>query len=223
MSTVRTKKKANRGSSPRARSESMAETREALLRAGAELFAARGLDGPSLDDICAAAGKTRGAFYVHFEDRDAFLVAVMERIGLPLLDEIFDGATDLATVASRFLSAAMSGAYPLTREGGVRPHQLIDACMRSPAIRARYVGLVRDAIDRLAAILASDVPAQSREVATFLLAAVIGAQTMLELGVAIDLPRTGASLLPLLGGQRDPSPRSLSPRTDPRRSRPRRS
>ncbi|HWB76111.1 MAG TPA: TetR/AcrR family transcriptional regulator [Nannocystaceae bacterium] len=178
----------------------MAETRDALLRAGAELFAARGLDGPSLDDICAAAGKTRGAFYVHFEDRDAFLVAVMERIGLPLLDEIFAGATNLATVASRFLSAAATGAYPLTRKGGVRPHQLIDACMRSPAIRARYVGLVRDAIDRLAAIVANDVaPAHAREVATFLLAAVIGAQTMLELGVPIDLPRTGASLLTLLG------------------------
>lgn len=197
----------------------MAETREALLRAGAELFAARGLDGPSLDDICAAAGKTRGAFYVHFEDRDAFLVAVMERIGLPLLDEIFDGATDLATVATRFLSAAVTGAYPLTREGGVRPHQLIDACMRSPAIRARYVALVRDAIDRLAAILATEV-AHAREVATFLLAAVIGAQTMLELGVAIDLPRTGASLLSLLADSRDSSAR---PHTETRRSRPRRS
>src|SRR5689334_10856473 len=151
MSTVRAKKRANRGYLPRARAESMAETRAALLRAGEELFGKRGLDGPSLDDICAAAGKTRGAFYVHFEDRDAFLVAVMERIGLPLLDDLFAGDDlDLATVATRFVIAASTGQYPLTKKGGVRPHQLVDACVRSPVIRKRYVAFVDDAIARLA-------------------------------------------------------------------------
>jgi TetR/AcrR family transcriptional regulator, transcriptional repressor for nem operon len=187
----------------------MAETREALLRAGAELFAARGLDAPSLDDICAAAGKTRGAFYVHFEDRDAFLVAVMESLGLPLLDDIFAGDVDLATVALRFGAAVHSGDYPLTRARGVRPHQLIDACVRSPAIRARYVGLVRDAIDRLAQVIATDQAkarvrsdADPQQVATFLLAAVIGAQTMLELGLSIDVARTGAGVLGLLSPRR---------------------
>ena len=56
------------------------ETREALLRAGMELFAEQGLDVPSLDALCARAGFTRGAFYVHFADREEFIVAVMERI-----------------------------------------------------------------------------------------------------------------------------------------------
>ena len=50
------------------------------------LFAKHGLDGPSLDDICAHAGFTRGAFYVHFEDRDDFLVAVMDRVGRQIVD-----------------------------------------------------------------------------------------------------------------------------------------
>src|SRR5262245_37416602 len=43
------------------------ETREALLRAGMEMFAEQGLDAPSLDALCARAGFTRGAFYVHFK------------------------------------------------------------------------------------------------------------------------------------------------------------
>lgn len=205
-------RKPARKSTPRTRTETMAETREALLRAGAELFAARGLDGPSLDDICAAAGKTRGAFYVHFEDRDAFLVAVMERLGLPLLDELFgprDAATpavDLATVALRFVTAVGAGTYPLTRPGGVRPHQLVEACLRSPAIRARYVAFVGDAIARLGDVVRAD---QRRGVvrpdvdagglATLLLAAVIGAQTLLELGVGVDLTRAGGSLLGVIG------------------------
>jgi len=39
------------------------------------------LDTPSLDDICDRAGFTRGAFYVHFADREALLVAVMDHVG----------------------------------------------------------------------------------------------------------------------------------------------
>jgi TetR/AcrR family transcriptional repressor of nem operon len=186
------------------RSASMAETREALLRAGEELFGKRGLDGPSLDDICAAAGKTRGAFYVHFEDRDAFLVAVMERIGLPLLDELFAGDDiDLATVATRFVIAASTGQYPLTKKGGVRPHQLVDACVRSPEIRRRYVAFVDDAIARLAEVIERDrargrvaEDLDPRGFASALLAVVIGAQTMDELGVAIDFTQVATSLVP---------------------------
>ena len=46
------------------------ETREALLQAAMAEFAEKGLDLPSLDAICARAGFTRGAFYVHFRDRE---------------------------------------------------------------------------------------------------------------------------------------------------------
>ncbi|MGH7328029.1 MAG: TetR family transcriptional regulator, partial [Polyangiaceae bacterium] len=56
------------------------ETRDALIAAGAMEFAEKGVDGPSLDGICARAGFTRGAFYVHFRDRDDLLVAVVDRV-----------------------------------------------------------------------------------------------------------------------------------------------
>ena len=187
----------------------MAETREKLIRAGAELFGKHGLDAPSLDEICERAGYTRGAFYVHFEDRDAFLVAVMEREGLPFLDTVLGGDDDepptLEAVTARFLASVVSGAYPLTRKGGPRPHQLLDACARSKKIRARYVALVADSIARLTRVIEasqdegtvrSDVAA--RDVAPILLAAVIGAQTMIELDAPLDLGRSGTALLALL-------------------------
>src|SRR4051812_40727719 len=66
---------------PRTREETKQRTREALVEAGIALFAEQGLDGPSLDAICERAGFTRGAFYVHFRDRDELLQAVMERVG----------------------------------------------------------------------------------------------------------------------------------------------
>jgi AcrR family transcriptional regulator len=192
------------------RTESMAETREKLLRAGAELFAKEGLDGPSLDAICERAGYTRGAFYVHFADRDAFMVAVMEREGLPFLDAILGGEGDDApptfeSVVGRFLASVVSGAYPLTRKNGPKPHQLLDACARSKTIRTRYVGLVASSIARLSKVieasqddgtLRSDVNAH--DVATILLAAIIGGQTMLELDAPIDMARTGAAMMTML-------------------------
>ena len=194
------------------RTEAMAETRERLLAAGAELFTKEGLDGPSLDAICERAGFTRGAFYVHFHDRDAFLVAVMERVGLPFLDDVLgdaDGAREtptLETVVARFLSAVATDRYPLTSKEGPRPHQLLDACARSPEIRARYVGLVSDSITRLSRVLTAsqaegkvrrDVRAE--DVSTVLLAAIIGAQTMMELEAPLDLPSAASALLTMVG------------------------
>lgn len=47
-------------------------TREALLRAGRSLFAHRGVDGVSVDEIVAAAAVAKGSFYNHFADKDVF-------------------------------------------------------------------------------------------------------------------------------------------------------
>ena len=78
------------------REESKRMTRQALLEAGLEEFVERGLDAPSLDAICARAGFTRGAFYVHFDNREDFIVQLMEWVGLRFLDTIVtaDGVTD---------------------------------------------------------------------------------------------------------------------------------
>lgn len=201
--TLATTKRRARAQTPRA--ESAAETREALLKAGAALFAGKGIDGPSLDAICARAGYTRGAFYVHFRDRDDFLVAVMEREGMPVLDALLGAAgdgVDLAEVARRFVTAVLSGEYPLTRRGGPRPHQLLDACARSPKLRARFVAMLDESIERIAsAVTVSQSRGQvsprvdARALATSLLAAVMGAQSMLELGVAIDLAAVAEAAL----------------------------
>lgn len=46
-------------------------TRTALLHAGQRLFAARSVDGVSIDDIVGAADVAKGSFYNHFPDKDA--------------------------------------------------------------------------------------------------------------------------------------------------------
>jgi AcrR family transcriptional regulator len=48
-----------------------ARTRAALLQAGQTLFAARSVDGVTIDDIVAEADVAKGSFYNHFPDKDA--------------------------------------------------------------------------------------------------------------------------------------------------------
>ncbi len=197
------KTRAAKRAGPRGNKEA---TRDALIASGMALFAKRGLDGPSLDDICAHAGLTRGAFYVHVEDRDDFLLAVMDRVGQSLLDEMFaHGAGGFAEAVQRFVSASMSGRYPLMPEGGIRPYQLLDACARSPVLRERYLSLVRTNVSRVAELvkqgqtdgtLRADV--EAKNAATLAIALVVGLQTLADLGMQVPLDVLGPDVVRLL-------------------------
>ncbi|MDQ8023251.1 MAG: TetR family transcriptional regulator [Moraxellaceae bacterium] len=59
--------------------EEAAHTRERLLDAAEQLFAERGFPATRLDDISAAAGATRGAFYWHFKSKEEVFDAMLAR------------------------------------------------------------------------------------------------------------------------------------------------
>jgi AcrR family transcriptional regulator len=67
-------------------------TRKQLVDAARRIFARDGFELARLEDIAAAAGKTRGAFYAHFRDKEDVFFAIFEedmardqeRILLPL-------------------------------------------------------------------------------------------------------------------------------------------
>lgn len=67
-------------------------TRAALARAAAELIAEKGWERTSLDEICARAGMTRGAFHGNFDSRDALFLAVMEQETAPVSVQFQPGA-----------------------------------------------------------------------------------------------------------------------------------
>ena len=188
----------------RTRQDAKRETREALLEAGLIEFAERGLAEPSLDAICARAGFTRGAFYVHFKDRDEFISAVVERVLGALLDAIIatgDEERDLEHTVSRFVGL-------LVTEGDMprlQFNRLLEACARSSSIRARFGGLLEDAIDRVGRAAAEgqgsgsvrgDVEPQA--VGTLLVALALGAVTAMEVGARFDPVRAREALLALL-------------------------
>ncbi|HME70315.1 MAG TPA: TetR/AcrR family transcriptional regulator [Myxococcota bacterium] len=190
------------------------ETREALLRAGLAEFSERGLDAPSLDSICARAGYTRGAFYVHFRDREEFVVAAMERVLGPFLDAVVargEQAHDLARTIERFVAALAAMAQLVrTPDPGLPPkilplHRLLDACERSPRLAERFTGIVREAIARVEKStrrgqgereVRGDVDAG--QLGSVLVSLALGAIVAMELGIALDLQAAGKTVLALV-------------------------
>lgn len=199
-----------------AREVAKSETREALVAAALAEFAERGLDAPSLDAICARAGYTRGAFYVHFRDRDALVVAAMERVLVAFLDAVIgsgEGAPDLETAVTRFAGVLQAisavprradGATPGLPLGAVPLHRLLEACLRSPVIRKRFVSLLQEAISRLSKTagasqagrrVRADVDPDS--LATVLLALALGVLAAMEAGLPFDIEKTRHTVLSL--------------------------
>jgi AcrR family transcriptional regulator len=56
-----------------------AETRARLLDAAFSVFAAQGFGGATIEDVCAAAGYTRGAFYSNFDTLDELFFALYQQ------------------------------------------------------------------------------------------------------------------------------------------------
>ncbi|PRI11141.1 TetR/AcrR family transcriptional regulator [Leucobacter massiliensis] len=92
------------------------ETRSRLLDAAIEVFAEEGLQGASVESICARAGFSRGAFYSNFSSKEELFLALLQR-------EFEQRATHLEQRAREL--------EPVLRE---QP-----GCL-SPAEAARYVG-----------------------------------------------------------------------------------
>src|SRR3954451_9673184 len=65
-----------------------AGTRERLLRAAADVFAARGYDGTRVSDIAETAGLSNGAMYAYFGSKAELLVGALRAHGRRLLADL---------------------------------------------------------------------------------------------------------------------------------------
>ena len=85
-------------------------TRAALLNAGRSLFAARDVDGVTVDQIVAAADVAKGSFYNHFNDKDVFareIASSVRKQAEQAVDDANAGIEDPAAHLARALCVFM--------------------------------------------------------------------------------------------------------------------
>lgn len=179
------------------RDESKQETRVALLRAGIEAFSEQGVDLPSLDAICARAGYTRGAFYVHFKDRDDFLLATIDKLLVDFINQVIasgESGEDLVKTVDLFVDIAEKKRLLTLVGGSVRLRVLLEAGSRNPEVRERLAALLQEADSRLetstrraqtAGALRKDLDAA--HVASLMITSAVGMIVLTEAGVKLSV------------------------------------
>jgi AcrR family transcriptional regulator len=81
------------GASPRV-TKRRAETRANLIEAAYRVFADKGFGQVRIDDVCAAAGYTRGAFYSNFDSLNELFFALYDESARLIADQVTDAITD---------------------------------------------------------------------------------------------------------------------------------
>ncbi|MGC9520500.1 MAG: TetR/AcrR family transcriptional regulator [Anaerolineae bacterium] len=136
------------------------KTRERILRAAATLFARRGYEATGVAELCRRAGVSKGAFYYHFDSKQAVFLALAESwlddLNSSLVDVLAEtGAPDaqLLAMARRFQTVltsqsskaallleffAQASRDPKVREVVLAPYQ---------SFRTRFVELIQEGID----------------------------------------------------------------------------
>lgn len=149
------------------RAEQKIRTREDLRASAAELFAERGVNGASVEQIAENAGYSRGAFYGNFKNKNELIVELLEERTLRELDEVtrltaeqdpFDALREWHRARAENLEGWLS----------LRTELLLYA-LRNPSFRPRMADRERVALDAhtstiesAAAMRRSRLPASSR-------------------------------------------------------------
>jgi AcrR family transcriptional regulator len=84
------------------------ETRSKLIESAVNLFSNRGYNAASVDDICAEAGVSKGAFYHHFKSKQAIFLALLDD-WLQTIDNAIEASKD-KTVPETFMQ--ITNAFP---------------------------------------------------------------------------------------------------------------
>jgi AcrR family transcriptional regulator len=160
------------------------DARAALLKAAAEVFAQRGFQGASVDEIAKRAGYSKGALYWHFETKHELFFALMEQSVDAPAHEMIDllqsapAERDMAPEASRRFVELVAR----QRELLLLDHEYWAQAVRDPSLRGRYAAHrdgLRTALGKALAVRLANLGAPPSEIvpeemATVLMSLVAG-------------------------------------------------
>jgi AcrR family transcriptional regulator len=138
-----------------------AQTRDRLMAAATTVFAERGVNGASVEEICETAGFTRGAFYSNFADKDALVLALIQAdvaaqyaAAQQALEEVECALGDqpVAEVVSQTL-ARLDRFGATSREGVLAQRELLLHAARVPALHGAYTDFLQTSSRQLRTLL----------------------------------------------------------------------
>jgi AcrR family transcriptional regulator len=147
-----------------ARSTTESPTRDRLLAAAMDIFAAKGYHGAIVDDIVAASRTSKGAFYYYFPSKQGVFLTLMDELaaavegGVEAVIESESGALAKVEAALRVVLETAAARRDLVKI------LLVEAVGLGPTlerkrleIHARFAGIIRGHLER--AVADGSIPA----------------------------------------------------------------
>jgi AcrR family transcriptional regulator len=134
------------------------EVRRRLLDAAAQLFAQRGITATSIDDVAAAAGFTKGAFYSNFTSKDNLILELIDDRAASRLDwgkEAFQAGSRLAGERAEALGDRLTAIFVAHREWQMLFLEFWQQAVRSPEVGRRFAARRREMCSVVAAVIQS--------------------------------------------------------------------
>ena len=124
-------------SSPRV-TKRRAETRARLIEAAFKVFADKGFGQVRIEDVCTAAGYTRGAFYSQFESLDELFFTLYDERAHLIAAQVAESLnTDGADTPIEVLTERVSATLLLDRDWLLIKTEFLMRAARNPAVADR--------------------------------------------------------------------------------------
>lgn len=138
------------------RKEQQERTRDALIRAGARAVAERGLHRASIDEIARDAGFTKGAFYANFANKDALVLAILERHFSTAIEDVDDAVASHDAVEDQARDAGLKFADQMASDPawGRVFVELVGHATRDEDFRREMLARIQPLRERVAAVYA---------------------------------------------------------------------
>jgi AcrR family transcriptional regulator len=133
------------------------QTRDVLIAAATEVFAKRGFEGASLEEIAETAGFTRGAIYKNFDGKEDLFLAVTERLNQQVIDAFraiapmsADTQWDISRLAELWRASVPQDLFAIGKEYELYVLRNPSARKRAVAHRGKNKALVTAFIEEVA-------------------------------------------------------------------------
>jgi TetR/AcrR family transcriptional repressor of nem operon len=169
-----------------------AKKHDRILNVAAKLFRERGFDGAGVAEIMKLAGLTHGAFYVHFDSKQALAAEALARAFAQSDSHIYSMTTNKADPKQAFLESYLSARHRDHSGAGCAIAAVGAEVARDPILRAPFTEQVKRMIARMAERFRWQRKKPARQNAIHLLSTAVGA---LILARAIDDPELSDEIL----------------------------